>query len=173
MEPWLVEIEPRQLVGIHLTMSLADDKTEQLWRKFAPRLGEINHRVSTDMISMQIYGPNWNFNPNEPFIKWAAVEVDSLADIPRGMEAFFMTGGFYAVFAHRGPASEAAGFFSRIFRDWLPASPYELDDREHFEILPRDYDPLDPNAEENIWIPIKNRSVNDNPGRLDTATGPA
>jgi AraC family transcriptional regulator len=43
-----------------------------------------------------------------------------------------------------------------IFREWLPNSnKYELDSREHFEVLPPDYDAQDPDAREQFWIPVK------------------
>ena len=45
-----------------------------------------------------------------------------------------------------------------IFGRWLPQSEYELDDREHFELLPEGYSPVDPEAEEEVWIPIKRNS---------------
>jgi AraC family transcriptional regulator len=37
----------------------------------------------------------------------------------------------------------------------LPNSAYELDDREHFELLGEKYKNNDPNSEEEIWIPIR------------------
>ena len=168
MEPRLLEIEPKMLIGLHLTMTLAEDKTEHLWRSLAPRLGEINRRASTDLISLQIYPPNWTFQPDQKFIKWAAVEVTSHDDLPHDLDAFLMTGGLYAVFTHHGPAASAVRIFSRIFQDWMPDSPYEQDDREHFEVLPQNYDPRDPKAREEIWIPVRNRSTVDDPDRLDT-----
>ncbi len=42
-----------------------------------------------------------------------------------------------------------------IFGSWLPESEYELDSREHFEVLPETYQPMNPKAREEVWIPIK------------------
>lgn len=48
--------------------------------------------------------------------------------------------------------------FICIFSDWLPKSDYELDERPHFEILDEKYKNDDPNSEEEIWIPIRNKN---------------
>ncbi len=103
---------------------------------------------------MQIYGRNWNFSPQSVFTKWAAVEVSSFSSIPPEMHRYTIEGGSYAVFKHKGSVAKAPEIMHYIFADWLPNSPYQLDDREHFEILPESYNPLDENAEEDIWIPI-------------------
>lgn len=51
-----------------------------------------------------------------------------------------------------------------IFNEWLPSSDrYDLYNREHFEVLPPDYDARDPSAQEEIWIPVRTK------GRSSTA----
>lgn len=42
-----------------------------------------------------------------------------------------------------------------IFGQWLPKSEYNLDNREHLEILPEGHSPVDPNVSEENWVPIK------------------
>jgi len=42
-----------------------------------------------------------------------------------------------------------------IFGEWLPKSGYTLDDREHFEILFEGYNPVDSEATEDIYIPVR------------------
>ena len=109
---------------------------------------------------MQIYpgGPGQLDDPLARFTKWAAVEVDDAVHPPEGMDSYRIRPGTYAVFDHTGPASDPS-IFEYIFAEWLPGSrSYQLDDREHFELLPPDYDPRDPNAREEIWIPIRPRT---------------
>lgn len=53
------------------------NKPGELCQTFMPRGNEIKIRNNTDYFSMQIYGENWNFSPQETFTKWAAVEVSS------------------------------------------------------------------------------------------------
>jgi len=104
---------------------------------------------------MQIFpnGPAQVADPDATFTKWAAVEVTPEGNLPEGMARYTLAGGLYAVFHHEGPASDISTFMY-AFGTWLPGSAYTLDDREHFEVLPENYQPMDPNAEEDIWIPI-------------------
>ena len=159
MIPKIEELKPKKLIGFHMEMSLSADKTMGLWQRFMPRWGEIKNRIGTDYISMQNYGDNWTFLPESLFEKWAVVEVSSFSGVPSGMETYVLQGGKYAVFIHHGPAHAAGKTMQYIFREWLPESANELDNREHFEILPEGYDPMDPAAEEEIWIPIKENNV--------------
>ncbi|MGM0589380.1 MAG: GyrI-like domain-containing protein [Bacteroidota bacterium] len=148
---------PTKLIGMRMEMSLVENKTRKLWQSFMPRRAEIKNRLTSDFISMQVYEdiPKLPLNPHTSFEKWATVEVAHFDDIPSGMEAYTIEGGNYAVFNHKGPASSAPQIMQYVFGEWLPNSKYELAHREHFERLPKDYDPNDPEAEEEIWIPIK------------------
>lgn len=157
MEPGIEILGPRKLIGIRMEMSLSDNKTAELWRKFMPGRSKIKNRVTGDFISMQNYGENWNFSPDELFEKWAAVEVSSFTEVPPDMETYLLEGGKYAVFIHYGPAAAAADTMKYIFGEWLPRTEYSLDNREHFEILPEGYNPMDPHAEEEIWVPIREK----------------
>jgi AraC family transcriptional regulator len=144
------------LVGMSLDMSRMEDRTPELWSAFMPRLSEVNGRLTEDYISMQVFpnGPEQLSDPAASFTKWAVVEVGGFESVPEGMVTYTMPSGAYAVFEHHGPASDLSTFMY-IFNEWLPcSSEYQLDDREHFEVLPRDYDASDPNAREEIWIPV-------------------
>ncbi|MBU0990964.1 MAG: GyrI-like domain-containing protein [Proteobacteria bacterium] len=155
MEPRIEILKPKKLVGIHMGMSLSNNKTRELWQQFMPRRAEVKNRLTADFISMQKYGENWNFSPDALFEKWATVEVSSFAEVPPKMETYLLQGGKYAVFIHCGPASAAAETMQYIFGQWLPQSLYILDSREHFEVLPERYSPVDPNATEEIWVPVR------------------
>ncbi len=157
MEPRIKQLMPKQLTGIRKAMSFGDNKTVELWREFMLRRHEIKNRVNTDYISMQIYedGDKLNFSPSTTFEKWASVEVFNDKLVPDNMEPYTLNGGLYAVFEHIGPASAAQVIMQHIFGVWLPSSKYKLDNREHFEVLPEGYNPADPEAREEIWVPIK------------------
>lgn len=158
-EPRIVEMAQRKLVGMSREMSRENDKTTDLWRRFMERRHEIVSRSDQSYISMQAFpaGPDQLLDPTAAFAKWAVVEVESFVDVPEGMDSYTLQPGTYAVFEHNGPASDISTFMY-IFNQWLPSSStYELDDREHFEVLPPGYDPRDPNAREEIWIPVRIR----------------
>lgn len=148
-------LQETKLIGQSIKMSLSDNKTGQLWSQFAPRISEIQNRSSSDRISMQVYPALYykQFNPTTEFIKWATVEVKNFEDIPIGMQTFILKEGLYAVFEYKGSSSDSS-IFQYIFSTWIPNSPYELDDRPHFEVLGTKYKNNDPNSEEEIWIPI-------------------
>jgi AraC family transcriptional regulator len=157
MEPRIETLEPTKLIGIHMKMTLSNNKTGELWQQFMPRRAEIKDRITTDFISMQTYGKDWKFSPTAIFEKWATVQVSSFDKIPPKMATYLLEGGKYAVFIHQGLASEAPKTMQYIFGQWLPESKYILSNREHFEVLPEGYSPLDPQAKEEIWVPIKDK----------------
>ena len=146
----------RKLIGKRMRMSLANNKTGELWRSFAPRRSEIINNLTLDLISMQVYGPTHfeEFKPTNEFEKWATVEVTDFDKVPGDMETFTLHEGLYAVFDYKGSSSDPT-IFQYIFGTWLPNSGYVLDDRPHFEILGDKYKNNDPTSEEEIWIPIK------------------
>ncbi len=155
-EPEIIGLAAKQLVGISKTMSRIDDRTGELWGEFMPRRTEIADRTTTDYVSMQVYprGPEQVADPAATFTKWATVEVADTTSVPAGMSSYQLQAGLYAVFKHKGPASDLSTVMY-IFTEWLPnATQYRLDDREHFEVLPEGYNALNPDAEETFWIPV-------------------
>ena len=156
MEPPRIEtLPPTTLIGMRLPMTLAADRTRELWSAFMPRRNEVPDRLSESFISMQIYPAPGPPAPDTVFEKWAAVTVEAGAEPPEGMEAIELAGGEYAVFVHHGPASAWPRTAHHIFGVWLPASGRQLDARPHVEVLPADYRPEDPEAEEEVWVPIR------------------
>ena len=155
MEPRLEVVKEKKLVGKRIKMSLADNKTFDLWRSFMPERMEIQNKLSPDLISMRVYNePLQLENPNQQFEKWAAVEVSNFNEVPNGMETFTLHAGLYAVFDYKGLNTDNR-IFIYIFKEWLPNSNYVLDERPHFEVLGEKYKNNDPDSEEEIWVPIK------------------
>jgi AraC family transcriptional regulator len=156
MVPRIEKLNEKKLIGKRLTMSLADNKTGELWRSFMPRRRDITNNLTNDMISMQVYKPKHfaDFKPTNEFEKWATVEVTNFDNVPTDMETFTLIGGLYAVFDYKGLSTENS-IFQFIFGNWLPSSDYDLDDRPHFEVLGDKYKNSDPTSEEEIWIPIQ------------------
>lgn len=154
MEPRIVTMSQKLLVGKHLTMSIAANKTGQLWQSFMPVRNTILHQTGNDLFSLQIYPADYflAFNPHTPFTKWAAVEVSDKANIPEEMEVLSVEKGLYAVFPHTGMGTE---IFSFIFSEWLPRSGYRLANRPHFELLGEKYKQGSADSEEEIWIPVE------------------
>lgn len=158
-EPRIERMEGMELVGMRRRMSMAAHAIPELWRAFRARLSEVDRRRSQDFVSMRVYGPLDGRSPDlhTPFEQWAAVEVEPGGPVPEGMVRHRLEGGQWAVFDYRGPAAEFAPVARWIHDTWLPASPWVLADREQLEILPSDYVPTDPDAREEIWIPVRPR----------------
>lgn len=156
MQPRIEILSEKKLVGKRSFMSFADNQTFRLWQSFMPRRKEINNRMTTDLISMQVYPQSFDFafNNDTRFDKWAAVEVTDFETIPDEMETYILAGGLYAVFEYTGLSSDTK-IFQYIFGTWLPGSNYKIDNRPHFEILGEKFKVNDPSSEEEIWIPVK------------------
>ena len=155
--PRIKYITEIKLVGVRTQMTLAEDKTAVLWQKFMPKRNKITNRVNSDLFDIQIYDPEKdfkNFDSNTEFEKWSAAEVSNHDHIVEGMESLIIPEGKYAVFNHRGSASEARQIFQYIYGVWLPGSGYNLDNRPHFQILKEGYRPDNPQLEESVWIPL-------------------
>ncbi len=99
-----------------------------------------------------------NFGVNNMFEKWAGLEVNAFESVPEGLDKTIIPEGLYAVFYYRGLHTDSS-VFQFIFQTWLPQSDFELDQRPHFEILGEKYKNHDPASEEEIWIPIKNKTI--------------
>src|SRR6478735_538553 len=136
MTPRIETLTEKKLIGKRLTMSLANNKTGELWRSFITRRKDIINTLSNDMISMQVYARTHfaDFKLTNEFEKWATVEVSNFDHVPADMETFILTGGLYAVFDYKGLSTDNS-IFQFIFGTWLPGSGYDLDDRPHFEVL--------------------------------------
>lgn len=159
MECRIETLAVKKLVGKRMIMTFSNNKTVELWRSFMSERKEINNNIGTELYSIQLYAPTFfdHFNPDEAFEKWAAMEVTDFETIPVGMNSFTLPGGLYAVFSYKGAASNGANAFQYILGSWLPASGFQLDNRPHFEVLGEKYKNEDPESEEEIWIPVKQK----------------
>ncbi|CAM4027174.1 GyrI-like domain-containing protein [Flavobacterium branchiophilum] len=157
MNPTLKTFPTTKFVGKNLSFSYADYRAFELWSSFMPRRKEIENAIGTNLYNIQVNPENYDFQPNTLFVKWAAVEVSSFANIPNDMETLEIESGLYAVFQYKGDQQGVAAFFKSIYMEWLPSSGYELENRPQFEILGEKYKNNDPNSEEEIWIPVKHK----------------
>ncbi len=141
-------------------MSLANNRTQELWQGFIPQIGQIQNRIGSEFFSVEVYNDASffeHFSPEKLFEKWAAVPVSHLDFIPSAMEPLEILKGLYAVFPYKGKASEAHKAYAYIFGTWIPNSDYFLDYRPHFAIMGEKYKNEDPKSEEELWIPIRKR----------------
>lgn len=145
----------KKLVGNATPMSFACNKTYELWSSFMPKRHTIDS-IGTALYSVEVYPPGFfnQFNPEAVFEKWAAVEVAAFDTVPDNLKTLVIPQGLYAVFLHKGPASNGASTYNYIFREWIPQSGYGVDDRPHFAVMGDKYEHDSADSEEEIWIPI-------------------
>ncbi|MAQ75079.1 MAG: GyrI-like domain-containing protein [Aquimarina sp.] len=151
-------IHQKIIIGLSDSMSLSNNKTIDLWRKFMPRRNEVLSDQKNYLYDIKVYEEHQDFKhftPQTIFTKYVGIESLSSENVPVEMEVFIIPEGRYAVFLHKGPASTFHKTLNYIYTDWLPQSEYVLDYRPHFEKIKEGYDPNDINAEEEVWIPIK------------------
>ncbi len=159
MQPEIVSIDPKLLVGLKTEMSFSENKTAALWQTFMPKKHLVSAK-SDELFSVEVY-PDLNFfktfDPTKTFEKWAAVEVDSAENLAQDFEVLKISEGLYAKFIYQGKASEAARFYSKIFAEWLPNSEYKLANRPHFAVMDEKYKGEEAISEEEIFIPIEKK----------------
>ena len=157
-EPQIIELPAFTLVGKRLSMSVANNRTAELWKSFMPQRKHILSTVDEVFYSLEVYDSLdffTNFDPTRTYEKWAAMAVTQVDQLPEGMEPLTVPAGGYAVFAYKGRSSEGAATYRYIYSEWLPQSGYQLDNRPHFARMDERYRNNDPNSEEDIYIPIK------------------
>ncbi|MCH7672430.1 MAG: GyrI-like domain-containing protein [Proteobacteria bacterium] len=59
--PRIELLEAKTLVGMHVAMSLIDDTTSELFRRFMPRRREIKHKVDASNYCIKVYGDSHSF----------------------------------------------------------------------------------------------------------------
>lgn len=134
----------------------ATDDIGALWGRFVPRINEIPGRVGTATYGICCLP---EAGPHEPerFTYVAAVEVESLNDIPNGMTGLELPAHEYAVFTYtRGVGPELPKAMQHIFGEWLPNSDFELDGAD-FEYYGDAFDPTTLSGTILIYLPIKRR----------------
>ena len=153
------DIGERRLVGIKIRTSIAENRNRELWQTFKPLARTVRGRASTDFYSVEVFDEAAtfeNFTPETQFEKWAAVDVSNFDNVPSEMETLTLSGE-YAIFLHTGLPSDFPATSRYIFGEWIPASEYAVDQRPHFEIMTADYLPDDPEATEEIYVPVIKR----------------
>ncbi|WP_452222992.1 GyrI-like domain-containing protein [Lacinutrix chionoecetis] len=156
-KPEIVTINNKKLVGHAIEMSLTENKTFQLFSGFMPIRKNIQNTIGNDIYEVLIYDHEYlkQFNPNNTFIKWVAVEVENYETLPDNIKTLELESGLYAVFNYKGLPQDFGKLMQYIYTDYLPKSIYKLDNRPHFNVLGEKTKRNSPDSEETVWIPIQ------------------
>ncbi|WP_452229588.1 GyrI-like domain-containing protein [Lacinutrix sp. MEBiC02404] len=157
MQPRIESISGKKLVGQSIKMSLIDNKTFELFSGFMPNRKQVKNSIGSAIYEITEYSIDHfkSFHPNNTFTKWATMEVENFDNIPEEMHHISIESGLYAVFTYKGLAKDFSKVMQYIFTEWLQKSEYALDNRAHFNVLGDKYIKDSPDAEEEVYIPIK------------------
>lgn len=158
MKPQIIQTDPKNMVVLHVRTCFAENQTFAQWQQFRRLAKTIEGDVPPGFYAIRKYDDGLRpheLTPHTLFDQYAAVEIADPARIPEELMTFQLPAGLYAVFMHRGTAAVFHQTMHTIHTEWLPNSGFEWDDRPHFEYMPPDYHPMNPESEEEIWIPIR------------------
>ena len=61
MQPKIINLSSKKLVGKSLPMSLKNDRTGELWSGFMPERNKIKNTIGSQLFSIQIYDESLDF----------------------------------------------------------------------------------------------------------------
>ncbi|MCH4890352.1 AraC family transcriptional regulator [Acidaminobacter sp. JC074] len=160
MKPEIVELKKILICGMVYDGKNLNGEIGELWSDFFKRQGEIKHAVG-NMKSYGICEPveenveNLNLDIQNDFKYLAGIEVDSVEDLPSGMEVWEVTHSKYAVFTHIGSVEGLGDTYKGIYSKWLPESGYEAVYEYDFELYDKDFDPNKASSKMYIYVPVK------------------
>lgn len=150
MEPKIVERPALTVVGVHYRGKNEHQEIPQLWQAFGSRAGEIEHIINPHIA----YGISDNMDMDSgEFDYIAGFEVDSTGKVPAGMVSWEVAGGTYAVFTCT--LSTLGDTYRQAYHVWLPEAGYEATGGADYEVYGEEFDPQDPEARFDVYIPVK------------------
>lgn len=149
---------PLSIMGIQVISSPASGEFGKTWGQLFARCDEITAIGGRVSYGVQTYDDElmakgvWRYT--------AGFEVAAGSDVPEGMALLNYPASDYAVFEYKGAIGPALGeLFGYIYREWLPASDYELAgnwDFEHYD--ERFKGPEDADSVLEIYVPVKKKA---------------
>lgn len=153
----IVQIPTLYLVGIHGTTSLAEQGVPALWQQFRPQVSKVVVKTA-GFFNVTIYPEALNFKdfgPNTKYEAWVAVATAEDLKIPEGMAMLEIETSTYAKVEYQGLAQHFGPFVANLYGNRIPAAGYAIDNsRPHFEYLPEDYRPDNPEGREEVYVPV-------------------
>ncbi|MDP4178478.1 MAG: GyrI-like domain-containing protein [Bacillota bacterium] len=149
MEGKIVVVKEVKAIGIVYFGNNMKGEIPELWNVFNKSYTKIKHKSSTNL-----YYGICDDMPDEQgrFHYTACAEVDSIEEIPEGMEVKIIPDGKYAVYTYIGELKNLGDFYNSIFSKWMIESGYEIDYRPQFELYDERFMK---NGEFDIYVPIK------------------
>lgn len=152
MNPEIVEIPEKIIIGRHLTLSIDNHAVFPLWKQFRTEQSAHN-LMGVDLYAIQTYA---EWPPKSTITHWAGIEKIDGIQYPEDWKECSI-GGKYACSIFQGTKSEFPLFVRELIVEWIPTSEYQLDmSRAHVQIMDQHYSVQDPHAQEYIMVPVEN-----------------
>jgi AraC family transcriptional regulator len=155
MEPRIVTRPAFHVIGMAGRFTPATNtQIPVLWERFAPRMHSIPRRRGTHTLGICIDAEPATVE-EAGFTYVAAIEVESIDEVPSEMIALTIPASAYAVFTHTGHVSRIADTVRQIWGLWLPASSARHVRAPDFEYYDDErWSPVTGEGEVDIYVPI-------------------
>ena len=152
LEPEIKEAGPLLLAGARDYVAYSEiSGVPRIWERLFPHL-EWPRRVDACT-----YGACFAAGPpGEGTDYLAAIAVESLEDLPKGLVGASLPAKRYSIFPHEGHVSTISETSAAIMDEWLPRSGEQLDDGE-LTLLERygeAFDPVSGRGGIELWVPL-------------------
>jgi AraC family transcriptional regulator len=152
LQPVVVTERPaRLLVGVAKAFTMATrQQMPAQWQAFFAAGYEIPH-----VVPGAIYGVSFSRDAQGGFWYGIALEVSEVAEVlPEGTRVMHLDSGQYAVRRVFGPMAQLPEQMDWMFREWLPASGYDLREAAVFECYPDDPRNGPKAVAFELWFPV-------------------
>ncbi len=161
--PVIVSREGYPIIGMKILTTIQatieQSTIKRLEATFFKRSIEIQNRVGTSKILVQIYPANGYFGYHVPYTVILGYRVENLDTIPAGMVGYHIPAGEYAKITHVGSEEWITKTYEFIYRHWLPRKR-RTGRTYDYEVWDRRYQPGQPHSEIDIFVPMQpNRST--------------
>jgi len=131
IKPVFMKKDAFMLVGVDKYTDTGFAAIGEAWDELCKRSGEIRNCVNDrTRYGFEDYSRGFESPPGAALPHYhylAAVQVDSLDDIPEGLFGRSVPEATYAVFTQRMPIGDLHKVFRYVYDVWLPKSGYEID----------------------------------------------
>ncbi|WP_435334228.1 GyrI-like domain-containing protein [Haloarchaeobius sp. TZWWS8] len=121
------------------------------WTNFDARQETFAELTDTN----EAFGVEYDFDPaSDSFTYLAGVEPARDAPLPSDAEQVDVPGGRYAVFTTT--LEDLDDVMDYVYTEWFPNTEFERGEGPEFEYYGPDFDPSDPEATFDVYVPVAN-----------------
>lgn len=159
LSPTFIELGEKKVVGCAIYTSGTQTDFPNIWDVFMKRIKDIPNVLNpTVNYAVEFYGTE--FMSESKWFYMPCVEVSSFDEIPMIMVAKSIPAARYAVFKHVGIVSGIPDLYSRIYKEWLPSSDFELAFDFDMELYDERFTEMDdPESVMEIYIPVREKAA--------------